>query len=376
MIFRFSNLLEHTYEPLNKIEISRPALKNNYLYLNSLRKNIKIAPVLKSNAYGHGLIIIAKELDQYQPPFFCVDSLYEAYELLKYRIKTPILIMGCFNPRSLQTKRLPFSFTVFTKKQLMAINRYQPQAKVHIFVDTGMNREGILFNQLESYLTYITSKTQLTVEGLMSHLAMSEKPDDVYTKKQIVLFNTALNMIKGKHIFPKWIHLANSSGIINSHQYGNVLGNVSRTGLALYGIDPAGKNRKLMPVLRLITHIVGIKDVEKGDSVGYNFFFRAQKKMRIAIIPLGYHDGVDLRLCNIGCVQANNEYCPIVGKVSMNITAIDVSNIPNIHFGQEVTVYSKRPEDRNSIENTAGLVKTIPYELLVHLAPSTKRVMV
>ena len=376
MLDSFSKLLGHNYKPLNRIEISRSALKHNYVYLNSLDKKIKIAPVLKSNAYGHGITLIAKELDSYNSPLFCVDSLYEAYELLKIRIKTPILIMGYFNPKSLQTKRLPFSFAVFTKEQVISINKYQPQAKIHIFVDTGMHREGIPINELEDYLFFIKSKTNLKIEGLMSHLAMSENPKILNTKRQIKTFKNALAIMNKNNIFPKWVHFANSSGILNSNAYEDMLSNLSRTGLALYGIDPVGKNKKLMPILRLITRIIEIKEIQKGDYVGYNFSFKAKKDMKIAILPIGYNDGVDLRLSNLGCVKIGRKYCSIIGRVSMNITTIDVSNIENIHLGQEVVVYSRKKEDKNSIENVAKQIGTMPYEILVHLASSTKRVLV
>lgn len=376
MFAGLGKLLGHNYFPLNRIEISKSALKNNFLFLSSINKNARIAPVLKSNAYGHGIGLIAKELDTYHLPFFCVDSLYEAYELLKIGTETSILVMGSFDPNSLRTKRLPFSFAVFTKEQLISINKYQPQAKIHVFVDTGMHREGVLVNELKDFLSFIKSETDLAVEGLMSHLAMSENPQDKNIQKQIKMFKEAQEITKFLKFAPKWIHWANSSGILNSNTYGDTLGNISRTGLALYGIDPAGKNDNLKPLLKLITHIVEIKEIPKNDFIGYNFAFKSKKKMKIAVLPLGYHDGVDRRLSNLGYVQINKRYCPIVGNVSMNITTIDVSDIKNAHLGQEVLVYSDNAADKNSIKNAAKLEKTIPYELLVHLDSSIKRILV
>ncbi|EKD52598.1 MAG: hypothetical protein ACD_61C00296G0005 [uncultured bacterium] len=376
MMSRLSEILGHNYEPLNRIELSKTALKNNFQYLRSLDHHLEISPVLKSNAYGHGLAMVAKELDHYRCPFFCVDSLYEAYELSKNKIKTPILIMGSIHPGSFQTKILPYSFAVSSKEQLIALNKYQPHAKIHLFVDTGMHREGVPIDRLSDLISFIKSKTGLTIEGLMSHLAMSEKPENTYTRKQIDTFKKALDIVDRNGIFPKWVHLANSSGLLNIRQDGDSMGNLVRPGLSLFGIDPSGKNKVLKPVLRLITHITLIKEIRKGDCVGYGFSFRAKKTMKIALLPLGYHDGVDLRLSNVGCVKIGEKYCPIIGKVSMNITVIDVSNIKRIGLGQEVIVYSNTRTDKNSIENTARLIKTIPYELLVHLNSSTRRVFV
>jgi alanine racemase len=373
MLTSISRLLGRSYKPLNLIQLSKSALDNNYRYLNSLNKNIKIAPVLKSNAYGHGLILVANELDSFCPPFFCVDSLFEAYELLKIRIKTPILIMGYFDPQSLQTKKLPFSFAVFTRKQIISINKYQPQAKIHVFVDTGMHREGVQINELENYLTFIKSQTKLQIEGLMSHLAQANKPNNIYTIKQIEIFRQAQEIAHKLDIFPKWIHLANSSGLLNSKIYGNSLGNISRTGLAVYGIDPDGKDKKLKPILKYITQIAEVKEINKGDMLGYDFTYKVKRKMKIAILPLGYNDGVDLRFSNIGYVQVNKIYCPIIGRVSMNITTIDVTQINHVYEGQKAEIFSDDIEDKNSIENAAKLAKTIPYDLLIHLSQTTKR---
>ncbi len=363
------------YIPLNKIEISLFNLKSNYKYLSGIDKNIKIAPVLKSNAYGHGLSLVAKAADGLKAPFFCVDSLYEAYELLKIGIKTQVLIMGYVNPKSLQTKKLPFSFAVYDYERINALNQYQPSAKIHIFVDSGMHREGISLKDLPQFLKYIKSKTNLEIEGLMSHLAMSDKPQNPLTKKQVDNFTKARKMLENFDINPKWIHLGNSSALLNNKKYGLNLGNMARVGLAFYGIDPQGKNKKLKPVLSLKTHVSQIKTLRKNESVGYDFTFVASKNMKIATIPIGYYDGVDRRLSNKGYVLVNNKYCKIIGRVSMNITTIDVSRIKNIKVGDEVTVYSSRREDKNSIENYANLCSTIPYDLLVHLASSTKRVI-
>jgi alanine racemase len=376
MLSGFGKMLGHTYEPLNRIEISKSALKNNLLYLNTLNKSIKIAPVLKSNAYGHGIKLIAKELDGYHPPFLAVDSLYEAYELLKIGIRTPILVMGYFNPASLQTKRLPFSFAVFNQDQLKALDKYQPQANVHVFVDTGMHREGVPIDTLANLLSFIKTKTNLGIEGLMSHLAMADKPKNIDTKRQIETFSQALDIAKKMSIYPKWAHIANSSGILNSNNYGNRIGNICRTGLALYGIDPEGKNKKLVPVLKFNTQIADVKEINKGNYVGYDFTFKAKRKMKIAILPVGYYDGVDRRLSNLGFVQINGQYCPIIGRVSMNITTVEVSSVQNAVVGQQVLVYSNTEDDKNSVENAAKLSETIPYDLLVHLAPSTRRSLI
>ena len=370
------NPFRRNYEPLNRIEISREALSNNYQYLSRLNKNLKIAPVLKSNAYGHGINLTAKILDRISAPFFCVDSLFEAYQLSKININTPILVMGYFDPLSLKTKRLPFSFAVFTKEQLFSIIQNQPQAKIHLFVDTGMHREGIPLAELKNYFTII-GKNKLCLEGLMTHLAQSDKPEDKQTENQLKIFGEARKIAYQMNFFPKWFHLGNSETILRiKHYRNNEIGNLVRSGIALYGIDPSKNNDKLKPVLNLKTKISQIKEILPGEGVGYDFTFRAKEKTEIAVLPIGYADGVDRRLSSLGAVKINHKYCPIIGRVSMNITTIDVSGIKNFQVGQEVVVFSDRPEDINSIRNSAKIAKTIPYDLLTGLNPTIKRIII
>lgn len=359
-------IFTRSYKPLNILEISEKNLIHNYKYLSSINKKLKIAPVLKSNAYGHGLIQVAKVMEKLQPPFMCVDSLYEAYALTNNGITTPILIMGFIDPMSLNTKKLPYSFAVFGKEQVDALAKYQPDAKIHIFIDTGMHREGIQLDELSSFVDYI-NKTHLTVEGLMSHFAESENKKNPLTRLQLKKFDQAINVIR-----PKWIHISNSGGILNNLE----VGNLGRCGIGLYGISPVLHDAKLKPTLTLKTHIAQVKNVKKGDSIGYNFTFKAKKDIKIAILPIGYNDGIDRRLSNKGLVKIGKKFCKIIGRISMNITIIDVSSIKNPKVGNEVIIYSSRFSDKNSVQTAANICNTIPYELLVHLTSSTKRLMI
>src|SRR3990167_2261036 len=225
IIGQIKKLLGRRYEALNRLETSRANLTKNYRYLSSLSRKIKVAPVLKSNAYGHGLVEVAKILDPLQPPFFCVDSLYEAYKLYKANIKSKILIMGYVNPENLAVKALPFSYVVYDLIQLKQILKYKPQVKIHIFVDTGMHREGVLIDDLEKFMKNIPVNDLNNIEGLMSHFASSEEPEKFETKQQVESFKKAIDILNKNNIFPKWKHIANSFGLLNSQALG--LGNIS-----------------------------------------------------------------------------------------------------------------------------------------------------
>lgn len=373
MINRFLKVFKKEYQTLNKIELSKDNLLANYKYLSSLNKKVKIAPVVKSNAYGHGLVEVAKILDGVGCPFFCVDSLHEAYELYKADIKTPILIMGYTDPQNLKVKKLPFSYAVFDLETAEILNDHQPGCGIHIFVDTGMHREGIQIKGLPNFLKKLKEFKNLKIEGLMSHLAIAEKPNDPLTRKQLNNFSYVQQIVSKAGFKPKWIHLSNSAGLLNSLIPGC---NMARVGIALYGIDPSGKLPKLKPVLKFLTKIVQMKRLTKGDRVGYGGTFVIKKEVLLGVLGAGYYDGVDRRLSNKGCVTVNGIVCPIMGRVSMNITTVDISEVKNPQIGQEVLVYSNNPKDPNSIENAAKLCKTIPYNILVGLAASTKRVTI
>jgi alanine racemase len=377
------SFLRKMYYPLNRIEISSAALVHNYRYLAQLAPEIAIAPVLKSNAYGHSLVLVAKILDEVGAPFFCVDSLYEAYELLKYKIRTPILIMGYVNPDNLKVKKLPFSYAVYDRQTVAAISKYQPHANIHLFIDTGMHREGISIEELPSFLQYIKTHSPLrkgdeggfTLEGVMSHLAAPDQVKESFTQKQISNFKTAREIVRSAGFTPKWFHLAASGGLLHHEDYHGKIGNVARAGISLYGYDPEGKDKNLRPALRLITTLTQVKRLLEGEKVGYDFTFTAPKDMTIGNLPLGYHDGVDRRLSNKGFVTIKGVACPIIGRVSMNLTTIDLSEVPDAKVGDEVVVYSDNPADKNSITNVARVCDTIPYDILVNLAASTRRII-
>lgn len=374
MINSLFKIFKKEYQTLNRIEISKNNLEYNYQYLSSLSGSLKIAPVIKSDAYGHGINKVAKILNPLGAPFFCVDSLYEAYELLKDGIKTPILIMGYTAPQNFKVKKLPFSYAVFDLETIKVLNEYQEDCKVHIFIDTGMNREGIQIEKIPEFLDQLKNFPNVKVEGLMSHLASSDNPKDSLNKVQIKNFYKALEIFKKYNIHPKWIHFFNSDGLLN-HVPTSKVGrqNMARVGLALYGIS---HNTNLKPVLRFTTQIAQIKKVKSGDRVGYDGTYTIKKPTTIGILPAGYYDGVDHRLSNKGSVLVNGIACPIIGRVSMNITTVDLSNVSNPFIGQEVVVYSDNPNDPNSIKNAAKICKTIPYDILIGLTASIKRIII
>lgn len=372
------NLFKKEYQTLNRIEISRNNLLHNYQYLSSLDKRIAVAPVIKSNGYGHGITNVAKILDSRKIPFFCVDSLFEAYELHKDHIKTPILVMGYTITENLKFKKLPFHFTVYDIETAKILSKFQKGCNVHIFVDTGMHREGITIKDFSEFIEQILKLPNIKIEGLMSHLASSESQTDQLFFSQIKQFKIAKEICKKYRIYPKWFHVAATGSLVNPQTKPIIaeVSNLARIGLAMYGFSSTTFDENLKPTLTMITKIAQIKKVTKGEKLGYDGTYTARADITTAILPVGYYDGVDRRLSNKGILLVDNIPCHILGRVSMNITIIDISNIPEVLVGQEVTVYSPNSQDKNSVLNHAKICNTIPYELLVNLSETTKRVII
>ncbi len=376
MLKNLKKFFRSSYTPLNTIVISRKNLLHNYRYISSINPSIKIAPVVKSNGYGHGIAIVGKVFDTVGAPFICVDSLFEAYQLHNSKIKTKILVMGSIAKENLSIKKLPFSYSVYDKEMLGTITKYQSHAGIHLFVDTGLHREGVLLDELPGFLEEI-KKRKLNLEGLMSHFAETEKPKGELTREQIKNFAKAQEVVASFGLQPKFIHIAASGGILQSKNLDTKkLGNIARVGLSLYGVFPNETDINLAPALTLTTTITQLKDIKKGDTVGYSGTFTASSDMTIAVLPIGYNDGLDRRLSNKGVVIIDGQGRKILGKVSMNITTVDVTGMFNPFVGQKVIVYSNNPKDKNSIENSAKLCNDIAYDLLIHLNPATKRVIV
>ncbi len=351
------------YRTLNRILIDESALKHNLSLYRKLLPGTAVCPVLKSNAYGHGLTLTAKILDREGCDFFCVDSLYEAYELQKARIKTPILILG-YNFEENLHKGLPFHFTAHDLHSLEVLSKLK--LPIHLKINTGMNRMGFSWNEWPKILPYI-QKLNPKIEGIYSHFASADDAKSPLTKLQITRFNKVLASLKKAGFKPKWVHIANSAGALKakSPEF-----NMARIGIGMYGIQPELKS--LRPTLEFRSTLIGIQSIQKGESVSYGETYTAKKNEVIGIIAAGYYEGIPRSLSNKGTVNINGISCPILGRVCMNHTLISLKGV-TASVGDEVTVYSKNPADKNSIQSQASKAGTIPYELLTRLSESVKR---
>lgn len=371
------------FKTLNLIEIKKEALLRNFQYLSSLQKNGKVCPVLKSNAYGHGLKLIAEFVDkELRPEFICVDSLYEAYELKKIDISTNVLVLGYTFPENFKFKKINFHLPLFEIETLKILNKYQPGVNVHIKIDSGMNRLGLKEDNIEKFVKELKKYNKINVAGIYTHLASADDPNDTkFSKDQIKKFKEIVLYFENNGFNFQYKHVNATSGLF---RFNDPDFNIARVGIGLFGISPFPKHTKLnkqfednlKPVLKLKTHLVDIKELNKDEGVSYGRTFIAPKKMKIGILPIGYYDGIDRGFSNNGFVKIRNKYCKIIGRVCMNITVVDVSNIENLKDNEEVIIYDDVTNSRNSIYNLSSLINTIPYEILSRLSSTTRRILV
>lgn len=367
----------YSYEPLIRVKISRKKLINNIKEFIKIAPNGQIAPVLKSNAYGHGLLEIARILTDSgcNIPFFVVDSYFEAVALRNNGMKAPLLIIGYTRPEVIaQSKLKRTSFTVSGVDTLLTLADYpEIGSPIHLKIDTGMRRQGILPREIDRAIKVIRDNGKIILEGVASHLSDADNPDPTFTKTQIDLWNNLVEKFKNDFPAIKYFHLSNTDG----HKFsGKINASLSRLGIGMYGLINI-PNLDLSPTLSMKTIITGLKTIEAGDTIGYSRTFKAKNDMRIANIPVGYFEGLDRRLSNNGCVLVGEKRvpCPIVGRVGMNITTIDVTNAGDVEIGTPVVVISDNTSDPNSIVSIARKCNTIPYEIVVKIPAHLKRVV-
>ena len=368
------------YQPLITVEISKSRLLHN---LNEFRKRAPhgaVAPVLKSNAYGHGLIEIARILNtQKNIPFCVVDSYFEAVALRSKGFTLPLLIIGYAQPETIISSRLKDTvFTITSLDTLRSIENIEHFIRIHLKIDTGMHRQGILPEEIPEAITMIASNPDIRLEGVCSHLCDADNADPSWTEGQIRTWNESVKKIRNAFPLIKYTHVSATDG----HRFSpEIDANVSRLGLGLYGIADTSlfiPPLTLKPILQMKTIISSIKKIHRDDTVGYNNTFKADRDMMIATIPAGYNEGIDRRLSNKGSVLLGHSevICPIIGKVSMNITSIDVSRDTTPVVGKPVTIISYDPSKPNSMHAIAKLCGTISYEIAIHIAPHLKRIVV
>jgi alanine racemase len=338
---------------------------------NFIGNAIEYMAVVKADAYGHGAVQCANKLEAKNIDWLAVVLPEEGLELRKSGIKKPILCLGSFwNGQESLLLENNITPVIYQKEKAENFNRAAAEkglkAKIHVKVDTGMGRIGVRFDEVKKLVEILKPLKNLSVDGLMTHFAVADKlSENEFTTTQIKRFDEAVSTFEENGFHPKYKDLANSPGAI-AHE--NSRGNMVRLGGVLYGLggDVLPKEivkPELKPVMSLHTRIAHIKKVPKGETLGYSRTFTTEKDSLIATIPIGYEDGYRRSLSNRGHVIVKDSFAPVVGRISMDWTIIDVTEIHDVKINDEVILIGEQKELKITAEELAEKIETISYEI-------------
>ena len=379
---KIAHTLQHKrrYNTLNWLELNRSSLLHNVAFFQAKNPEIGVIPVLKGNAYGHGLREVAEILNDANVDLLAVDGYFEAGKI-RHITRHRIVVLGYILPENaslLDTRSC--SFVVQDAAGLHAFGRLRRPVQIHLELNTGMNRLGLSLDELDAYLKIVHRYPNLQLEGVMSHLADADNPsDDGWTMQQQAAFDAGVERILASGFRPRYIHLAQTAGSVKVRsKYANTM----RLGIGQYGINPLSPNDRrytelqgLRPVMELKSTIIKVIDLMPGDRVSYNGIFTAKTSTHIGILPLGYYEGVPRELGNRGFVTGGSAILPIVGRVNMNHTTIDLGNRA-LTVGDAVTVISPDSAQPNSLAKLRSEMQLFPYAVLVKVSSSIRRKVV
>jgi alanine racemase len=322
--------------------------------------------VVKSFGYGADAVRVSEQLERLGVDYLAVAYPDEGALLRRRGIQAPILV---FNVTLHEADKIVAHRLSAVVHSVDLIHRLQSLAArssatipVHLKVDTGMARFGVRADEVEEVAQLVADQPNLVLEGLMSHLAAADDPDqDEFTRRQITAFRSAVSCLGGLGLRPRFIHLANSAGIL---RFPEAHFNAVRLGLGLYA-----------SAMALHSRVVGIREIDAGDTVGYGRSYTASEPMRIGLVGLGYNDGLPWAVSNKGGLWIREKRAPIVGNVCMDVTMVDLSDIPDARVGDDVVVWGDGAKGFPTIEEVATLAGTIPYEILCRVSPRVQRIM-
>jgi len=364
------------------IQIDLAALEHNVKVLqNALPKKCAIMAIVKANAYGHGDYIIASHLNKLGIDAFGVATIDEGINLRKHGIKGDILILGYTNPERInELHRYRLMQTVIDYDYAKTLNKSKKPVQVHLKIDTGMHRIGLHANETDE-IEKLFSFSKLDIRGIFTHLCVADSlsDDDIkYTNMQINSFFNLIDQLKKKGIAVPKIHFQSSYGMLN---YPDLCGDYVRIGIALYGTLSSPKDRTrqdldLHPVLSLKARIAMLQKIAQGESVGYGREFIAKRDSTLAVLPIGYADGLPRNLsCENGGVLICGHYAPIVGRICMDQLLVDVTDIPDVKAGDIATLIGKDGDYEITAADIAYHSGTITNELLSRLGTRLDRIL-
>ncbi len=363
----------------NYLEINLGALQRNHGLIREMTPDTtKIISVVKADAYGHGLIPVAKALDSCGADAFAIFDIEEAAALRRAGIAKPVMALSGIMPdQAPDAAEHDVSVTVYNIEACKALSAACSSSgqigDVFVKVDTGMGRLGLAPEDMPQFLEQISKLGSIRIRGLISHFAASEAPENAHTKNQIALFDEVQNNCPNT---PPLCQMANSGAILCNLSAGS---SMVRPGIALYGSSPAPgiKNaHRLEPVMSFKTRVLSVKKVPANTPISYGMTYTTKRESVIAVIPAGYANGYSRSLSNKGEALVRGMRAPVVGVVCMNLTILDVTDIGNVSPGDEVVLLGRQQDRIITAEEIAVKAGTISYEIYCAFGRANPRVYV
>ncbi|MDX9971130.1 MAG: alanine racemase [Candidatus Gracilibacteria bacterium] len=370
---------------LTFVEIEKEALSHNVRTIRELiGKNTVFCPCVKANAYGHGLVDASRIFLESGADFLGVNSLYEACTLRENEIDCPIYLLGYLALNQIEEAlSLSLQFVCYNYETLdkIAEVRGNKEVKIHIKVETGNNRQGILLEDVEKFAKYAKSKN-IVVEGITTHFAnIEDTTDQSYAMKQFDTFSKSIQILEKAGFSVPLRHCANSAATM---LFDKVRLTMVRPGIACYGMWPSGethvsvlnqgKNVELKPAFTWKSKIAQIKSVAEGEFIGYGLTYRTGRNSKIGIVPVGYYDGYDRGLKG-AFVLVKGKRAYVRGRICMNIIMVDLTDIPDVCLEDEVVLIGKQGEEFISAETFAKWADTINYEVTCRVNDRIPRIV-
>jgi alanine racemase len=369
-------------------DVSLANLRHNFRIVEQhIGPGVTTCAVVKADAYGHGAVDCSKALEAEGAKWFGVTSLDEAIPLREAGVRERILLMtGFWRGEEEEIVHLSLTPTVWETWQIELIEKAAARLgvarhPVHLKVDTGMGRLGVSLAGLPAVISALKSAQRVDLEGLSTHLASSEVLDDPSVDNQLRHFENAQTTVRESGLSPSLIHAANTSAVISRKETWN---NMVRPGLALYGyylpFERAGREVSgsmlrlpVKPVLTWKTRILALRNVPANQALGYGGIYVTKAPSYIAVLPVGYADGYNRKLSAGGRVIVRESYAPIVGRIAMDLTLVDVTGLPGVEVGDEVILLGSSDGLSTDAVEHAKLADTIPYEILCNISKRVPR---
>jgi alanine racemase len=371
---------------IGALRISLSALTSNAQALTELVGAGRAAFVVKGNAYGHGLLRTALAVEPYAAKI-CVYSIDEALELRDGGVQAPILVMGPLPPQCLRRAldgSIEFALwdmNAYVRDVAAAASASNARARVHVKLNTGLNRLGLAPGDLPQAVKLYGDLPQIEIAGVFSHLASAEEIDSPFTMQQLARFTDAYNRAAPALAAAGASPIRHIAASAAAMLWPQTRLDMARFGIALYGLWPSAQTREAMnggrveltPVLSYVSELVVVREIEAGEPVGYGTTFHAPRRMRLGIVPLGYADGVPRALSNAGAVAIDGIRAPIAGRIAMNMFYVDVSQVPSARTGSAVTLIGSSDAANVTADDWAAWCHTINYEIVTRLPSQLHR---